>query len=44
LARTYQALAQGGRDAFYKGPMAKTMDAYFRRIGGDLRYEDFRRA
>jgi gamma-glutamyltranspeptidase/glutathione hydrolase len=41
LARTYQALAQGGRDAFYKGQLAKTMDAYFRRIGGDLRYEDF---
>jgi len=41
LARTYQALAVGGRDAFYKGPMAKTMDTYFRRIGGDLRYEDF---
>jgi gamma-glutamyltranspeptidase/glutathione hydrolase len=41
LARTYQALATGGRDAFYKGPMAKTMDAYFRRIGGDLRFEDF---
>jgi gamma-glutamyltranspeptidase/glutathione hydrolase len=41
LARTYQALAQGGRDAFYKGQLAKTMDVYFRRIGGDLRYEDF---
>jgi gamma-glutamyltranspeptidase/glutathione hydrolase len=41
LARTYQALAIGGRDAFYKGPIAKTMDAYFRRIGGDLRLEDF---
>jgi gamma-glutamyltranspeptidase/glutathione hydrolase len=41
LARTYQALATGGRDAFYKGPMAKTIDAYFRRIGGDLRLEDF---
>ena len=41
LARTYQALAQGGRDAFYKGQLAKTMDAYFRRIGGDLRLEDF---
>ncbi len=41
LARTYQALQQGGRDAFYKGVLAKTMDAYFRRIGGDLRYEDF---
>jgi gamma-glutamyltranspeptidase/glutathione hydrolase len=41
LARTYSALAQGGRDAFYKGQIARTMDAYFRRIGGDLRYEDF---
>jgi gamma-glutamyltranspeptidase/glutathione hydrolase len=41
LARTYQTLATGGRDAFYKGPIAKTMDAYFRRIGGDLRLEDF---
>src|ERR1051326_93353 len=41
LARTYQMLAQGGRDAFYKGPLAKKMDAYFRRIGGDLRFEDF---
>jgi gamma-glutamyltranspeptidase/glutathione hydrolase len=41
LARTYDLLAKGGRDAFYKGAIAKTMDAYFRRIGGDLRYEDF---
>ena len=41
LARTYQALAAGGREAFYKGAIAKTMDAYFRRIGGDLRLEDF---
>lgn len=41
LARTYDALAKGGRDAFYKGALARTMDAYFKRIGGDLRYEDF---
>lgn len=41
LANTYQAIAQGGRDAFYKGTLAKTMDAYFKRIGGDLRLEDF---
>jgi gamma-glutamyltranspeptidase/glutathione hydrolase len=41
LARTYDALAKGGRDAFYKGTLARTMDAYFKRIGGDLRYEDF---
>ncbi len=41
LARTYDALAKGGRDAFYKGALARTMDTYFKRIGGDLRYEDF---
>ena len=41
LAKSYQALAQGGRDAFYKGPLARTMDSYFRRIGGDLRLTDF---
>jgi gamma-glutamyltranspeptidase/glutathione hydrolase len=41
LARTLGVLAQGGRDAFYKGEIARTIDAYFRRIGGDLRYEDF---
>jgi gamma-glutamyltranspeptidase/glutathione hydrolase len=40
LARTYGAIAAGGRDAFYKGEIARTIDAYFRRIGGDLRYED----
>ncbi|MCE9521401.1 MAG: gamma-glutamyltransferase, partial [Alphaproteobacteria bacterium] len=41
LAHTYELLAKGGRDAFYKGAIAKTIDAYFKRIGGDLRYEDF---
>jgi gamma-glutamyltranspeptidase/glutathione hydrolase len=40
LARTYEMIAQGGRDAFYAGPIARTIDAYFRRIGGWLRYED----
>ena len=41
LARTYTLLAEGGRDAFYKGEIARTMDGYFKRIGGDLRYADF---
>jgi len=41
LARTYAMLAKDGRDAYYKGPIAHTIDAYFKRIGGDLRYEDF---
>ncbi len=41
LAHTLTLIAEGGRDAFYKGPIAHTVDAYFKRIGGDLRYEDF---
>jgi gamma-glutamyltranspeptidase/glutathione hydrolase len=41
LARTLTLIAQGGRDAFYEGEIAHTIDAYFKRIGGDLRYEDF---
>ncbi len=41
LARTMTLIAEGGRDAYYKGEIARTIDAYFKRIGGDLRYEDF---
>ncbi|MBV8799920.1 MAG: gamma-glutamyltransferase [Alphaproteobacteria bacterium] len=41
LANTLTVLAQSGRDAFYKGEIANTIDAYFKAIGGDLRYEDF---
>jgi gamma-glutamyltranspeptidase / glutathione hydrolase len=41
LANTLSMLARDGRDAFYKGKIAHTIDAYFKRIGGDLRYEDF---
>ncbi|QJE73546.1 gamma-glutamyltransferase [Aerophototrophica crusticola] len=41
LARTYSLIAKGGRDAFYKGEVAKTVDAYMKRIGGPLRFEDF---
>lgn len=41
LARTLAQIAKGGRDAFYKGAIAHTIDAYFKRIGGDLRYADF---
>jgi gamma-glutamyltranspeptidase/glutathione hydrolase len=43
LAHTLSLIAKGGRDEFYKGKIAHTIDAYFRRIGGDLRYEDFAR-
>lgn len=40
LAETYRALAEGGRDAFYEGEIARTIDAYMERIGGWLSYED----
>ena len=40
LARTYRMIAEGGRDAFYEGDIARTIDAYFRRIGGWLSYAD----
>ena len=42
LARTYRMIAEGGRNAFYDGPIAKTIDAYFKRIGGWLSAEDLR--
>ncbi len=42
LAHTYRMIAAGGRDAFYDGPIAKTIDAYFKRIGGWLSAEDLR--
>ena len=35
-------IAEGGRDAFYDGPIAQTIDAYFKRIGGWLSVEDLR--
>jgi gamma-glutamyltranspeptidase / glutathione hydrolase len=41
LAATYEKIAKGGRDAFYGRDIARTVDAYMKRIGGDLRLEDF---
>ena len=40
LARTYRMIAQGGRDVFYEGEIARTIEAYFRRIGGWLTRAD----
>ena len=40
LADTLEKIARGGRDAFYKGDIARTIDAYFKANGGYLSYED----
>lgn len=40
LATTLETLATGGRDAFYKGPIANTIDAYMKAQGGFLSYSD----
>lgn len=40
LADTLQKIADGGRDAFYKGEIARTIDAYFKANGGFLSYAD----
>lgn len=40
LANTYRILATQGRDAFYRGEIAKTIDRYMRENGGFLRLED----
>ena len=40
LARTYEAIAKDGRDAFYKGDIARAIDAYMKANGGFLSYED----
>jgi len=40
LAKTYETLAREGRDAFYKGDMARAIAAYMKENGGFLSYED----
>lgn len=40
LANTYELLATNGRDEFYKGSIAKTIDKYMKEQGGFLSYED----
>lgn len=40
LASTYEKIATGGRDAFYKGDIARTIGAYMKEQGGFLTYED----
>jgi gamma-glutamyltranspeptidase/glutathione hydrolase len=40
LANTLQMIADGGRDAFYKGDIARTIAAYMNEQGGFLSYDD----
>ncbi|MFT7425888.1 MAG: gamma-glutamyltranspeptidase/glutathione hydrolase, partial [Algoriphagus sp.] len=40
LSNTYEKIAKGGRDAFYKGEIARTIDSYMKKHGGFLSYED----
>jgi gamma-glutamyltranspeptidase/glutathione hydrolase len=41
LASTYRKLAKGGRDAYYKGDIARTIADFIKEQGGFLSYEDF---
>ncbi len=41
LAATLEKIADGGRDAFYKGDIARTIDKYIHEQGGFLSYDDF---
>ncbi|HZT80057.1 MAG TPA: gamma-glutamyltransferase [Gemmataceae bacterium] len=41
LAKTYREIAQGGRDAFYKGRLAKEIVAFSEKHGGLFTLEDF---
>ncbi|MFC0117825.1 gamma-glutamyltransferase [Pseudoalteromonas xiamenensis] len=40
LAKTYQEIADTGRDAFYKGKIAREIARYMKAQGGYLSYED----
>ncbi len=40
LANTLEKIAKGGRDVFYKGDIARTIDQYMKEQGGFLSYED----
>ena len=40
LASTLEKIAIGGRDVFYKGEIAKTIESYMKEQGGFLSYDD----
>jgi gamma-glutamyltranspeptidase/glutathione hydrolase len=40
LAAALEQISAGGRDAFYRGDIARSIDKFMREVGGFLRYED----
>ncbi len=40
LANTLEKIARGGREVFYRGEIARTIDAFMKRVGGFLSYRD----
>lgn len=40
LANTYDLIAKKGREVFYEGEIARTIDTYMKKHGGFLSYED----
>jgi len=40
LANTFRKIVKGGRDAFYKGDIAKTIGKYMQEEGGFISYDD----
>lgn len=40
LARSFEAIARGGADAFYRGDLARRIGSVYEREGGRLRYDD----
>jgi len=40
LANTLEMIAEGGRDVFYKGEIAKRIDKFMKQVGGFLSYRD----
>lgn len=43
LANTLEKIAKGGRNEFYRGSIAKTIDAFMKSQGGFLSYDDLAR-
>ncbi|NNE37569.1 MAG: gamma-glutamyltransferase, partial [Gammaproteobacteria bacterium] len=42
LANTYELIAKHGRDVFYEGEIARTIDNFMKDVGGFLSYQDMK--